>query len=228
MIGIGKMIDLDKIANFAREIHSVNNDGHAFDHIERVVALAKKILIAETSADDELVLVSCYLHDTYDEKLTTDVPAQKANVKAFLLTLTNEVFIEKTFEIIDHMSFSSNLEQKFMLDINGKIVQDADRLDAMGAWGIVRTLEYGWSRGREFYNPDIQVQKYLSKSDYHGQEKNTTINHFYEKLFLLKDLLNTAEGQRLGSQRHQIMLDFVSSIELEYDETHPSAFHKNL
>ncbi len=116
------------------------------------------------------------------------------------------------------MSYSSNLLEKKSLNLNGKIVQDADRLDAIGAWGIVRTLQYGWKKGRELYNPEIKPMTYQSKADYHQQEKNTTINHFYEKLFLLKALLNTTEAKRIAASRDKIMHDFVSAIENESQE----------
>jgi len=215
------MNKLEEIANFARKIHSGSNDGHGFDHIERVVNLAQKILLTEPSADSEIVLATCYLHDTYDEKLTTDVPKQKSKVLNFL----NDIGISKKvsdeiFSIIDNMSFSSNLSEKKALTLNGQIVQDADRLDAMGAWGIVRTLEYGWAKNRVIYDPNLQPLTYKSKDDYHAQQDNSTLNHFYEKLFLLKDLLNTTEGKRLGEKRDKIMHLFVSEIEQEYEESH--------
>ena len=182
------MIDLKKIKRFAQEIHDKNNDGHGFDHIERVVALAQKILLTEPSANQELVLATCYLHDTYDEKLTDDVPKQKVKVAQFLNELKiDKKLIDELFMIIDNMSFSSNLIERKTLSLNGQIVQDADRLDAMGAWGIVRTLEYGWAKNRVFYDPNLPPLDYNFKEDYHSQKNNSTLNHFYEKLFLLKD-----------------------------------------
>ncbi|MFC4651680.1 HD domain-containing protein [Lactococcus nasutitermitis] len=206
---------LEKIANFAKNIHAQNNDGHGFDHITRVVALAEKILLTEPSADRELVLCACYLHDTYDEKLTDNVAGQKALVSNFL----DEIFFDKTvknkiFEIIDNISFSANLIERKTLDINGQIVQDADRLDAMGALGIIRTLEYGWAHGRELYKSTDKAVKNLTKETYH-QNTGCTINHFYEKLFLLQDLLNTAEARKIGAKRDKIMHDFVKAIENE-------------
>lgn len=214
------MIDLEKIAEFAKKIHMENNDGHGFDHIERVVALANKILLTEPSANRELVLAACYLHDTYDEKLTDCAEQQKIFVSKFLNTVSTDSIINKQiFFIIDNMSFSSNIESRKFLDINGQIVQDADRLDAMGAWGIARTLEYGWAHGRALYDPSDQPVSILTKADYH-QKEGTTLNHFYEKLFLLEDLLNTDEAKNIGKKRNQIMHDFVTAIEQEYDESH--------
>ncbi|GAB2025204.1 HD domain-containing protein [Lactovum odontotermitis] len=213
------MINLEKISDFARAEHAENTDGHGFDHIERVAALAQRILLTEPAADTELVLTACYLHDTYDEKLTTDVPAQKARVHDFLADLTSPEFAGKTLEIIDNMSFSANLAGRQKLSLEGQIVQDADRLDAMGAWGITRALEYGWSHGRKLYDPSVRPAKLRSKADYRVRN-DTTLNHFYEKLFLLKDLLNTAEAKRIGEERDLLMHDFVSAIEREYHESH--------
>lgn len=215
------MIDLEKIADFARKFHENNDDGHGFDHIERVVALAQRLLNTEPSASSEIVLTAAYLHDTYDEKLVKNSTDEKAKVAEFLHSIFDDkAIIEQIFHIIDNMSFSSNLLERKKLDINGQIVQDADRLDAMGAWGIVRTLNYGWSKNRTLYEPKIAPRSYQSKEDYHSQKDNSTINHFYEKLFLLKASLNTDEAKKMGASRDKIMHDFVTAIEQEFDETH--------
>lgn len=206
---------LEKVAVFARNVHAQNNDGHGFDHITRVVALAEKILLTEPSANRELVLCACYLHDTYDEKLTDNAPHQKALVSDFLDELFFDSSVKnKILEIIDNISFSANLTERKMLDINGQIVQDADRLDAMGALGIVRTLEYGWAHHRPLYNPLDKGVTFSDKTSYH-KPHGSTVSHFYEKLFLLKDLLNTAEANRLGQKRDQIMHDFICALENE-------------
>ncbi|HAP15803.1 MAG TPA: HD family phosphohydrolase [Lactococcus sp.] len=211
------MTTQEKIAAFAKKIYENNYDGHGFDHVSRVVKLAKQILATEPLADSDLVIAAAYLHDTYDEKICSDVAQQKQEVAAFLTSLDfSKEKQDKIFYIIDNMSYSANLLEKKELDINGQIVQDADRIDAMGAWGIVRTLEYGWSKGRTLYDPTIKPQHFSSKSNYH-QSEGTTLNHFYEKLFLLKDLLNTAHAKKLAQKRDKIMRDFVTAIEEEYD-----------
>ena len=211
------MTTQEKIAAFAKKIHENNNDGHGFDHVSRVVKLAKQILATEPLADPSLVVAAAYLHDTYDEKICCDVTKQKQNVADFLTSLDfSQEKQDKLFYIIDNMSYSANLLEKKELDINGKIVQDADRIDAMGAWGIVRTLEYGWSKGRTFYDPQILPEKFENKHTYH-QNQGTTLNHFYEKLFLLKDLLNTAHARKIAAKRDKIMHDFVTAIEEEYN-----------
>jgi uncharacterized protein len=210
------MIFEENIATFVQNIHQANKDGHGFDHIYRVVQLAKKILATEPQADSDLVLAAAYLHDTYDEKLYPDVALQKQKVAEFLKSLNySKEKQDKIFYIIDNMSYSSNLTQQKELDINGQIVQDADRLDAMGAWGIVRTLEYGWTHGRTLYDPSVKPESFSDKHTYH-KNKGTTLNHFYEKLFLLKNLINTAKGQELAEKRDKIMHEFVSAIEEEY------------
>ncbi|PCS00231.1 HD domain-containing protein [Lactococcus fujiensis] len=214
-----RAVQLQAVADFAQSVHEGNGDGHGFDHIKRVIALAQKILATEPEANAQIVLISAYLHDTYDEKLVDDVLMQKNKVADFLTSVSvDKNDAEEIFYIIDNMSYSSNLLEKKSLNLNGKIVQDADRLDAIGAWGIVRTLQYGWKKGRELYNPEIKPMTYQSKADYHQQEKNTTINHFYEKLFLLKALLNTTEAKRIAASRDKIMHDFVSAIENESQE----------
>ena len=212
------MIDLKKIKRFAQEIHDKNNDGHGFDHIERVVALAQKILLTEPSANQELVLATCYLHDTYDEKLTEDVPKQKAKVAQFLNELKiDKKLIDELFMIIDNMSFSSNLIERKTLSLNGQIVQDADRLDAMGAWGIVRTLEYGWAKNRVFYDPNLPPLDYNSKEDYHSQKNNSTLNHFYEKLLKIKDTINTETAKEIAIERTKYMENFLDEFYKEWE-----------
>ena len=213
------MIDLKKIKRFAQEIHDKNNDGHGFDHIERVIALAQKILLTEPSANQELVLATCYLHDTYDEKLTEDVPKQKAKVAQFLNELKiDKKLIDELFMIIDNMSFSSNLIERKTLSLNGQIVQDADRLDAMGAWGIVRTLEYGWAKNRVFYDPNLPPLDYNTKEDYHSQKNNSTLNHFYEKLLKIKDTINTETAKEIAIERTKYMENFLDEFYKEWKD----------
>lgn len=215
------MTQLEKIADFAKSIHTGNTDGHAFDHIERVVVLAQKILATEPTADQELVLATCYLHDTYDEKICEDIGAQRASVVDFLASIYfDENKTKQLFYIIDNMSFADNLFKKKVLDINGQIVQDADRLEAMGTTMIVRALQYSWAHNHTLYDPAIPPQTYKSKEDYHSGQKSTTINYFYEKGFLLKNLLNTTKARELGEARDNIMHDFVTQFEREYDESH--------
>lgn len=210
---------MEKIIAFAKSNHAHLNDGHGFDHIFRVYQLAQQILVDYPQANRDLVLTAALLHDTYDEKLVTDVASAKQKVADFLDTI-NCTYVDQVFDIIDHLSFSDSLDgAPDTLDINGQIVQDADRLDAIGALGIVRTLQYGFAHQRELYNPDCPPQRFTSKADYHAA-KGTTINHFYEKLFQISDRLHTQKAKQLAAERDQIMQAFVTAIEKEWADVH--------
>ncbi len=117
-------------------------------------------------------------------------------------------------EIIATVSFKGAKVESKMATIEGMIVQDADRLDAIGAIGVARTFAYGGHKGHEMYNPDIKPQLHENFEDYKNS-KGTTINHFYEKLLLLKDLMNTDTGKKAAEKRHKYMEDFLSQF---YDE----------
>ncbi|MDR0200433.1 MAG: HD domain-containing protein [Streptococcaceae bacterium] len=208
-------MNLEIIESFAHEMASGNGDGHGFDHLEAVANLAKKILKGHPEADRELVLASCYLHDSYDDKVCKDVPEMKARI----CELLGVHDANRIFEICDHISFSDNLKERYPLDINGQIVQDADRLEAMGATMIVRTLQYGWAHDRVLYDPEIEPSLPTDKTEYHDN-RSTTINHFYEKAFLLYELLNTDEAREMGEARDRLMHDFVNQFEKEWEEGH--------
>ena len=204
---------------FAQNRHANLTDGHGFDHIFRVYKLAEHILADYPQANRDLVLTAALLHDTYDEKLFEDVVAAKQEVIDFLTTL-DLPDIDQVFEIIDNLSFSANLDgTAHELDINGQIVQDADRLDAIGAFGIVRTLQYGFDRKRELYNPDSLPQTFTPKAAYHAAE-GTTINHFYEKLFQISASLHTEKAKQLAGARDDIMREFVTAIEKEWADVY--------
>ena len=114
-------------------------------------------------------------------------------------------------QIIRHVSFKSGFDKASFHSIELDIVQDADRLDALGAIGIARAFNYGGFKGREIYNPEIKPNPNLTKTEY----KNSTapsINHFYEKLLLLKDKMNTATGKKLAEQRHNFMLSYLEQF----------------
>lgn len=210
---------IDKIISFAKDWHQNNRDGHGFDHVFRVYKLAKLILQDYPTADEQIVLTAALLHDTYDDKLVNDVLAAKTKVADFLKTIgfTNQ---DAVFEIIDHLSFSSEIEGgKPVLTLEGNIVQDADRLDAIGAFGITRTLQYGFARQRKLYDPAIQPKTYQTKSAYHACD-STTLNHFYEKLFKLSDTLHTDTAKKMAIPRDKLMRDFVNAIESEYNDVY--------
>lgn len=205
-----------EIKEFVSEQLGHETSSHDFTHIMRVVALAKLILKGEPTANEKLVLVAAYLHDVADDKVATN-PAAKRKVIINKLAEVgyDDSFIKKVFEIIDNMSYSANLKVKHQLSIEGQIVQDADRLDAIGAIGIARTFYFGGHFGEIMYNPRIMPRKDMDKSEY--RKRGTVINHFYEKLFKLKDQMNTPTAKKIAEHRQQVMLAFVNEFVDEWN-----------
>lgn len=193
-----------------------DNTGHDITHIKRVVKLAKQIHATEPDTNEFIILISAYLHDIIDDKVTTDCQSARKDLAHFMQqqTITQEQQ-QAIWSIIDNMSFSNNLVSKQSLSREGQIIQDADRLDAIGAIGIGRAFYYGGNKHNIMYDPNIPPRTTLSKLDY--RKPNTVINHFYEKLFLLKDLMNTAEGKKIALQRHQFLCDFIKRFETEWE-----------
>lgn len=208
------------MTDFTKQLLSTDQTGHDMTHIQRVLNMTKHILMTEPTADAFVAQAAALLHDTYDDKLLDDVDQAKARVANKLTTIgVSEEKQLEIFKIIDNMSWSM---QRFgkpePLSLAGQIVQDADRLDAIGAIAIARVIQYGVAHGHELYNPDIKPRQAKTKAEYRQADGETIMNHFYEKLFLLKDYLNTNEGKRIGEKRDQLMHDFVTQFELEWQQ----------
>ncbi|MDF7627162.1 HD domain-containing protein [Lactobacillaceae bacterium L1_55_11] len=209
---------LNQIQTYAYQQLAQDQSGHGTDHIQRVVALAKKILATEPEANARLVEATALLHDSYDDKLFADQAAAKQNTRDFLTKLgLTDTEIGQIFYIIDNMSWSKGLDDAKPLDLNGQIVQDADRLDAIGAIATTRALAYGFAHDRMLYDPTIAPRDPQSKTAYRDARENTTINHFYEKLLKVKDQLNTQAARDLAESRHQFMVDFLNQFKAEWD-----------
>lgn len=206
---------LEKVKVYVESILAKDSSGHGMDHINRVVKLAKELAATE-DCDYFKVVVAAYLHDVMDDKLVEDVSEARSNLVLFLSELgfiKNE--INDLFHIIDNVSFSNHLgKQKVELSIEAQIVQDADRLDAIGAIGIARTFYYGGFAGHKMHDSTILPRKLQDKKEYRVNQ--TVINHFYEKLLLLPELLNTKKAQAIGQQRKQVMMTFLADFESEY------------
>ncbi|SCB79245.1 uncharacterized protein GA0061081_101310 [Gilliamella bombicola] len=189
--------------------------GHDMAHIERVVRLAMQILQHEPKANSFIVIVSAYLHDVIDDKVVYDVNQATTELRQYLtsLALTNNE-IELIFAIIENMSYRKNLSNKKTLSFEGQIVQDADRLDALGAIGIGRTFYYGGNKHNIMHDPLIPPRTSMTEQNY--KQPNTVINHFYEKLFLLKDMMNTKTAKKMAKQRHRFLVQFVAQFEKEW------------
>ena len=191
--------------------------GHDWFHIERVYKNA--LLIAEEEECDlTVVKLAALLHDIADSKFHGgDETVGPKTARTFLESQNvSEDIILHVIAIIENISFKGgNFEKKF----NSKeleIVQDADRLDAIGAIGIARTFNYGGFKNRPLYNPNIQPNLNMSKEEYKNSE-SPTLNHFYEKLLLLKDKMNTETGKKIAQKRHDFMVTFLSQFYAEWD-----------
>lgn len=190
--------------------------GHDWFHILRVWNNAK--LIAKTEKVNLFVVeLGALLHDIADSKFhngNETIGPKKA--RAFLLSQqVDEPTIAHIENIIENISFKGgNFEQKFTSS-ELKVIQDADRLDAIGAIGIARAFNYGGFKNRALYNPEIKPNLNQTKAEYKNS-KAPTINHFYEKLLLLKDKMNTATGKKLAEERHKFMEYFLQQFYSEW------------
>jgi uncharacterized protein len=191
--------------------------GHDWWHIERVWKTAKHI--AKSEEVDLLVIeLSALLHDIADSKFhdgDESIGPQKA--RAFLHTLEIEDnVINHVIRIIENISFKGGKEAQTFQSTELDVVQDADRLDALGAIGIARTFNYGGFKNREIYNPTIPSDLNMTKEEY---KKSTapSINHFYEKLLLLQDRMNTPTGKAMAAKRHQFMESYLEQFYSEWE-----------
>ena len=191
--------------------------GHDWFHIERVYR--NSLLIAnEEECDLEVVKLAALLHDIADSKFNDG--DESIGPKTARTSLEKENIPQETLNhvvaIIENISFKGgNFEKKFTSK-ELEIVQDADRLDAIGAIGIARTFNYGGFKNRQLYNPEIAPQLKMTKEEYKNNEAQT-INHFYEKLLLLKDKMNTETGKKIAQERHRFMELFLSQFYAEWD-----------
>lgn len=200
---------------FVRTTLSNAEGGHDWWHIHRVHTNAKRI--AQTETCDMLVVeLAALLHDIADSKFHNgDEEIGPATAGAFLKSIqVDEQTIAHVQQIIRHISFKSGFDKPAFHSIELDIVQDADRLDAIGAIGIARAFSYGGFKGREIYNPEVAPNLSMNKEEYKNSEA-PSINHFYEKLLLLKDKMNTPSGKKLAEQRHAFMESYLEQFYIE-------------
>jgi uncharacterized protein len=208
---------IDKTILFVKKQLQNAEGGHDWFHIERVYKNA--LLIAQNEECNlEIVKLGALLHDIADSKFHNgDETVGPKIAREFLeKEKVKEGTIYHVLNIIENISFKGgNFERKF----NSKeldIIQDADRLDALGAIGIARTFNYGGFKNRTIYNPNIAPNLNMSREEYKNSEA-PTINHFYEKLLLLKDKMNTESGKKIAQERHIFMEKFLSQFYAEWD-----------
>jgi uncharacterized protein len=208
---------IDKTILFVKQKLENAEGGHDWFHIERVYK--NSLLIAqEEDCDLTVVKLSALLHDIADSKFHDgDESVGPKTARTFLESENiSEETIAHVVNIIENISFKGgNFEKKFTSK-ELEIVQDADRLDAIGAIGIARTFNYGGFKNRALYNPAIPPKFNMSKEEYKTSE-SPTLNHFYEKLLLLKDKMNTPTGKKIALERHLYMENFLSQFYAEWE-----------
>lgn len=197
--------------------------GHDWFHIDRVYKNA--LLISEEEKVDKIIVsLGALLHDIADSKFHNgDETAGPKKAREFLETQNishhggqAEEIIEHVLKIIGNVSFSGGNKSQNFTSRELEVVQDADRLDALGAIGIARTFNYGGFKNRKLYDPEIEPKLKMAPAEYKGSE-GPTINHFYEKLLLLKDRMNTETGKRIAEERHRFMENFLKQFFAEWE-----------
>ena len=208
---------IEQTINFVKITLANAETGHDWFHIERVYKTAQTINAIE-KGDPLIVELAALLHDIADSKFNNgdeEIGPQKAGDFLKEIDLADEIILHVQ-EIIRNLSYKASLGTITFKSKELDIVQDADRLDAIGAIGIARAFTYGGYKNRVLYDPAIPTNLNMSKEEY----KNTTaptINHFYEKLLLLKDLMKTETGKLMAQQRHEFMLTYLDQFYAEWE-----------
>lgn len=194
------------------------NTGHDWWHVDRVRRLALDIAAAEHTADQLVVELAALMHDISDWKFNGGDDRAGPRMAAEWLHSqgADGPTIERVCRAIESVTFRGNGVRIVPSTLEGMIVQDADRLDAIGAIGIARAFAYGGRAGREIFNPAEEPRLHRSFEEY-KKSKSSTINHFYEKLLLLKDIMNTETGRRLAQSRHDFIVEYLKRFRMEWE-----------
>lgn len=199
----------------AYEIYDAFDASHDVDHIKRVMKNAKEIQKSEPAANEAVITLGVLLHDIDDPKYKS---SHQLSAREILeKNGAEKELIEQVLACIASVSFSGGNAEE-ITSIEGAILRDADRLDAIGAVGIARAFAFGGARGRKLYAYDEVARGTMSEAEYREKE-TATVTHFYEKLLLLKDLMVTNEGKRLADERHQYMEGFLKQLAKEVGQS---------
>ncbi|TVR91422.1 MAG: HD domain-containing protein [Spirochaetaceae bacterium] len=207
---------IQQTADYVRSQCEHDSSGHDWWHIYRVWKNARAICERE-KANSFIVELAALLHDLDDWKLSEQGSGEPLRARAWLEACdVDQVDVDIVCEIITHVSFKGAGVANTMESLEGLIVQDADRLDAIGAVGIGRAFAYGGHKHRHMHNPKIEPSSHTSFEEYKNSN-STTVNHFYEKLLLLKDRMNTTAARRIAEGRHIAMVQFLERFLREWD-----------
>ncbi|QNQ81528.1 HD domain-containing protein [Lactobacillus sp. PV034] len=216
-------MNLERIKAFTKKTLQDERTGHDYYHGQRVAHLAEKMYLndnPQAHKSSRLVAIinaAGYLHDTIDEKISAEPKIIIEEIKELLAQSGFEdLEVKDILFTIQHISFSANIEYRHQLPLSGKYVQDADRLESLGAIGIARAFTYGGKHGNLIYDPQIKPVTLTDHDQYRNHEK-TTINHFYEKLFNLEKLMNTSAGELEARRRTEYMRDFIKEFMNEWE-----------
>ena len=206
---------IDNCIKYVKELFKNEYSGHDYFHTLRVYKLAKTIALEE-GANSDIVELAALLHDVDDVKLSPLTTKNKDNARKFLLNNNvNESDIDLICNIIDEVSFKGS-DSVIPTTLESKCVQDADRLDAIGAIGIARAFAYGGNHNRVMYDPNDLPNLNMNEEEYR-KHVSTTVNHFYEKLFKLKDMMNTKTAIKMAIERHKFMEEYIDRFMAEWD-----------
>jgi uncharacterized protein len=207
---------IEQTAAYVRNELGEDATGHDWYHVDRVRRTALHICHQEQAGDSFIIEMAALLHDIPDEKLNETAEAGKKKLDLFFQNIELPEDAQNAIvQVIESISYKGGRKTE-LKSIEAKIVQDADRLDAIGAIGIARTFAYGGKKGQPIYNPTVNVREEMSLEEYR-KGKSTSIHHFYEKLLKLKDLLNTDTARVMAEKRHQVMEQFLEQFYLEWD-----------
>jgi len=207
---------IKKTEEFVRNVHKNEATGHDWYHIERVWKNALLIQKKEGAGDLFVIEMAALLHDIPDEKLNASEEAGWRKLNKYITSLgIPDSVVSHIVNCIESVSFKGGRAID-LKTIEAKIVQDADRLDALGAIGVARTFAFGGKKEQPLYDPEIAVRVQMTNEEYRSG-KSSSIHHFYEKLLKLKDLMNTTAAREIAEQRHQFMEEFLKQFYKEWN-----------
>ena len=207
---------LQEVAAYVEQKLSGEGSGHDWWHIARVRKMAEKLALAE-GGNPFICQLAALVHDLVDDKLVADEKLALAEVRDLLTRLG--VSLDQTDQvlaIIQAISYKGGSQNHLDLTLEGQIVQDADRLDAMGAIGVARTMAYSGYHGRVIHDPEVAARQNMTLEQYRSHQ-GTAITHFYEKLLLLKDLMNTKTAKDLAKGRHAFLEAYLEQFYAEWE-----------